>query len=46
MYCEKCGQQLPDDASYCPNCGAKTGRQLVLALRSRVLTLFIGLNRS
>ncbi len=24
MYCYSCGQQLPDSASFCPNCGAKT----------------------
>ena len=23
MYCYKCGKQIPDDALYCPHCGAK-----------------------
>ena len=23
MFCEKCGNQIPDDAVYCPKCGAK-----------------------
>ncbi len=23
MYCEKCGSEIPDDALYCPKCGAK-----------------------
>ena len=22
MFCEKCGNQLPDDAKFCANCGA------------------------
>lgn len=26
MYCIKCGQQLPDEAQFCCNCGAKTAR--------------------
>lgn len=25
MFCQKCGTQLPDDAKFCPNCGASTG---------------------
>ena len=24
MYCLKCGSQLPDDAAFCSNCGART----------------------
>lgn len=24
MYCAKCGTQIPDDALFCPKCGAKT----------------------
>ena len=26
MYCIKCGQQLPDEAQFCCNCGTKTAR--------------------
>lgn len=26
MYCEKCGNQIPDDALFCPKCGAKQGK--------------------
>jgi predicted amidophosphoribosyltransferase len=22
MYCKNCGRELPDDANYCPSCGA------------------------
>lgn len=25
MYCQHCGQQLPDGAAFCPNCGAAVG---------------------
>lgn len=24
MFCEKCGTQIPDNAAFCPNCGAST----------------------
>ncbi len=24
-YCRQCGTQIPDGASFCPSCGAKTG---------------------
>lgn len=27
MYCNKCGTALPDNADFCPNCGARTPRQ-------------------
>jgi len=25
MYCHKCGKELPQDAAYCANCGARVG---------------------
>lgn len=25
-YCSKCGQQLPEDANFCPKCGFRTKR--------------------
>src|SRR5947209_16420548 len=25
MYCRNCGQQVPEDAKYCPSCGADQG---------------------
>ena len=25
MYCIKCGSELPEEAKFCPNCGAKVG---------------------
>lgn len=25
MFCGNCGQQIPDNAQFCPNCGASTG---------------------
>ncbi len=25
MYCQRCGKELPQDAAYCANCGAKVG---------------------
>jgi TM2 domain-containing membrane protein YozV len=25
MYCQTCGTELPDDATFCTNCGAKVG---------------------
>ena len=25
MYCRNCGHQLEDNASFCPNCGCRTG---------------------
>ena len=24
MYCQKCGKEMPDDATYCSSCGAST----------------------
>ena len=30
-YCRQCGAQLPDGATYCPNCGAAVRMQPVLA---------------
>ncbi len=27
-YCEKCGFKLPDDASFCPNCGASVPQKI------------------
>lgn len=27
MYCEKCGSEIPDDALYCPKCGARQNGQ-------------------
>lgn len=24
MFCKNCGKQIPDDAAFCPNCGAAT----------------------
>lgn len=27
MFCPKCGNQIPDSAHFCPNCGAKVGVQ-------------------
>lgn len=28
MYCEKCGNQLPDDSLFCDKCGAKVGESI------------------
>lgn len=25
MFCQHCGKQIEDDATFCPNCGAKVG---------------------
>lgn len=27
MFCQNCGTQLPNDAKFCPNCGAANGHQ-------------------
>nr|MCR5741891.1 zinc-ribbon domain-containing protein [Gammaproteobacteria bacterium] len=27
MYCYKCGQEIPDDAAFCPHCGANVKRE-------------------
>lgn len=27
MFCQKCGKELPDDAKFCPGCGATTDAQ-------------------
>lgn len=27
MFCSKCGNQLPDDATFCPRCGAKLSQE-------------------
>jgi len=37
MYCTKCGQQIPNEALYCPNCGVaviNSGNQVIL-IKSR-----------
>lgn len=26
MFCSKCGEQLPENANFCPRCGARTKR--------------------
>ncbi len=31
MFCEKCGNQIPDDAVYCPKCGAKQEKTSAVA---------------
>lgn len=30
MYCAKCGKKLPEDAEFCPNCGAAVGPEVGL----------------
>lgn len=51
-YCSKCGEKLEDDASFCQNCGAKSGEAtkseknnnpLILGLIAAVLILILGI---
>ena len=28
MYCSNCGKEIPNDADFCPNCGAKQNRNI------------------
>ena len=32
MYCQFCGKQIPDQAKFCPECGADLGGHARLAL--------------
>lgn len=34
MYCQKCGKELPDQASFCPSCGHPANPQAAAATRS------------
>lgn len=34
-YCSRCGHELPEGASYCPNCGAKVDSNYTASFESR-----------
>lgn len=40
MFCEKCGEQLKDDALFCQNCGAKVERKTPKKMVRRYYILF------
>ena len=46
MTCSVCGQPLPDDARFCPNCGAVVGSSLGTEERKLVTVLFADLVES
>ena len=44
MFCTNCGKQIPDDARFCPECGAQTEpplliKQIHIASKIKVITI-------
>ena len=35
MYCKKCGSRLPENAKFCPECGAEVGEHVIIEDRFR-----------
>jgi uncharacterized RDD family membrane protein YckC len=40
VHCSKCGEKLPDDAKFCPNCGAKVTQEATQAKSETVIERF------